>query len=513
MAAPRTQDTLIQLRPEDNVAITTAPLKAGATLQGEEGTCNIADDIPPGHKVAMRPIKKGDSVLKYGQVIGVATQDIQTGDWVHSHNLEVGERVKEYRYATRHKEIELYPADRIRTFEGFRRPDGRVGTRNYVGIISTVNCSAHTSRAIADGFKGIEKHYPNVDGVFAITHKTGCGMAHSGEEHNYLQRTLAGHMDHPNVAGCVVIGLGCEVNQPGELIHVEGLTLPGSTPPPILSIQTSGGVLKTIERGKEAVAKILPEANNCTRTPIPVSELLVGTECGGSDAHSGITANPALGWACDELIRSGGTAILAETTEMYGAEHLLIERARDVSVGKKLEERIHWWEHYTEIHGACIDNNPSPGNKAGGLTTIFEKSLGAIAKGGTTNLNAVYEYAERVREKGFVIMDTPGYDPVSVTGMVAGGANIIVFTTGRGSALGCIPTPSIKVATNSAMYRSMTEDMDLNAGEILEGVSMEDMGRAIFEEIIAVASGKKTKSEQLGIGEEEFAPWALGPVL
>ena len=400
---------------------------------------------------------------------------------------------------------------------GYDRGDGRYGTRNYIALISTVNCSATTSKYISERVRATDllRQYPNVDGVVAITHKAGCAMQYGGPDHNQLDRTLAGFAKHPNVAAYILIGLGCETGQAIHLIENQGLIqLNGSRKKPlILTIQECGGIRKTVEAGVRAVAELLPRVNDVRRTRLTADKIVLGTNCGGSDGNSGVTANPALGVASDLIVAQGGTSILGETTEIYGAEHLLTRRAVSRAVGEKLIERIKWWEWYAGIFGAEINNNPSVGNKEGGLTTIYEKSLGAIAKGGSTALVDVVGYAEPVRTKGFVVMDTPGYDPVSMTGIVAGGANVLVFTTGRGSVFGCKPAPSIKVATNTPMYEHMIDDMDIDAGVILDGTPVEEVGRQIFEEILEVASGKKTKSEINGVGEEEFAPWAIGPVL
>jgi altronate hydrolase len=337
----------------------------------------------------------------------------------------------------------------------------------------------------------------------------------NSEDHHLLERVMAGYARHPNVAAYIIIGLGCEVNQAAPLIERHQLSLMDDPAqrPVVITIQESGGVRKAVEAAVAAVARLLPQANDARRTPQPVSDLVLATNCGGSDGNSGITANPALGWAVDELVRHGGTGVLAETTEIYGAEQVLIARARSPEVANKLLARIAWWKRHLALFGAEMNNNPAPGNKAGGLTTVFEKSLGGIAKSGTTPLNDVFEYGERITTKGFVFMDTPGHDPVSVTGLVAGGANVVCFTTGRGSAFGCKPTPSLKLASNTRLYQRMEDDMDINCGVVLEGASVAEVGQQIFDQVVAVASGQPTKSELSGVGEEEFAPWMLGPTL
>ncbi|MCA8986754.1 MAG: UxaA family hydrolase, partial [Planctomycetaceae bacterium] len=405
---------------------------------------------------------------------------------------------------------------------GFRRANGKAGTRNFIAIISTVNCSATSSRMIAQQIEPeLLARYPHVDGVIALTHKGGCAFEYQGPDHEQLNRTLAGFARHPNICGHLVIGLGCETAQADYLIESQGLVTLQTDPKtasvtsssrPAINIQQSGGIRKTVEKALSALPELLQEADRARRVPIPLSELILGTECGGSDGYSGVTANPAIGIASDLLVQHGGTSILSEVPEIYGGEHLLTRRAISREVGEKLIERIRWWEHYAELFHCQIDNNPSVGNKKGGLTTIFEKSLGAIAKGGSTALRAVYNYAEPVLEKGFVIMDTPGYDPASVTGMIAGGAQVNVFSTGRGSCFGSKPAPTIKVCSNTATYQALIEDMDIDAGKVLSGVSLQQLGEEIFEDVIAVASGKMTKSEQLGMGDEEFCPWSPGPI-
>ncbi|MEW4489018.1 altronate dehydratase family protein [Thalassoglobus sp. JC818] len=505
------------LHPSDNIVVARRHLKPGASWSGNSVTVNARERVDLGHKMAISAIAQGEAIRKFGQPIGFATQAIEPGENVHTHNVGLGHLGHSYEYCT--SLVTLPPPKEQRTFQGFRRPDGRAATRNYVGIISTVNCSATSARYIADAFdEQLLEQYPNVDGVVALSHKGGCAFEYGGSDHRLLARTLAGFAEHPNIGAYLIVGLGCETAQASFLTdehNLVELNLPGneSRKPLVMNIQDQGGVAKTVERGVAMLKELLPEVNQVERVPIPVSELILATECGGSDGNSGVTANPAVGIASDLLVAAGGTSILAEVPEIYGGEHLLTRRAATREIADKLLERIQWWEDYAKKFGAQIDNNPSVGNKKGGLTTIFEKSLGAIAKGGSSPLRAVYEYAERVSEKGFVIMDTPGYDPPSVTGMVAGGANLVVFTTGRGSCFGCKPVPTIKVATNSLMYHRMVDDMDLNAGRILDGeATVEQVGEELFEMLISVASGEQTKSEQQGIGDEEFCPWTPGPV-
>lgn len=514
---------IIVLHPNDNVGVAALRLEPGQTLAGKDAPLRILDPIPPGHKVALVPIRSGEPIRKYGQIIGFAGTDIAAGCHVHVHNVVLGTFSRDYAFCSECPPPPPRPPHPA-TWMGFDRGDGRYGTRNYVAVISTVNCSASTSRYICDEVRqrDLLHRYPNIDGVFAITHKVGCAMAYEGPDHRQLERTLAGFARHANVAAYVLVGLGCETGQAVHLIESQDLIRleprgDGSgflrRPPVVLSIQELGGIRQTVEAGVKAVAELLPRANDVRRVRLTADKLILGTQCGGSDGNSGVTANPALGWAADRLVAEGGAAVLAETPEIYGAEHLLTRRAISREVAEKLLERLRWWEWYTGVFGAEINNNPSWGNKEGGLTTIYEKSLGAIAKGGSTALVDVVQYAEPIRKKGFVIMDTPGYDPVSMTGLVAGGANILVFTTGRGSVFGCKPVPSIKVATNTALFRRMPDDMDINAGVILEGATVAEVGQRIFEEILEVASGKKTKSELHGVGEEEFAPWSIGPTL
>ena len=523
MSAAPLSDYAVHLRAEDNIAVTRKPIPAGTELRVEGVTIRLPAAIRMGHKFAIRPIQEGDAICKYGQVIGFAGRNIAPGEHVHVHNVKVTSFERDYAHASA-TPAPLPPPAEYRSFMGYDRgPDRpshlRYGTRNYLAVISTVNCSASTSKYIAQRVRdaGLLKDYPHVDGVIAIVHRQGCGMQFDGPDHKQLDRTLAGFARHPNVGAYLLVGLGCEIVQATHLIeneHLDLIQLNGQPHKPFsLSIQECGGIGKTVEAGVKAVAEMLPKVNAARRVSLPARHLILGTNCGGSDGNSGVTANPALGVASDLMVQQGGTSILGETPEIYGAEHILTRRAVSREVGEKLVERIKWWEWYTQMFGAEINNNPSPGNKEGGLTTIYEKSLGAIAKAGSTAMVDVYHYAEPVTAKGFVVMDTPGYDPVSMTGIVAGGANVCVFTTGRGSVFGCKPTPSIKIATNTPLFEHMNEDMDINAGRILEGTSVTEVGQEIFEKILAVASGEKTKSEINGVGEEEFAPWSIGPTL
>jgi altronate hydrolase len=509
-------DVTVRLHPSDQLVVAKTTLLPGTILLQPDGTeIRVRQLIPQGHKVATEAIELDAEIRKYGQVIGFATQPIAPGQHVHSHNLAVGQLMLDYAYSTEYTPVEILPVEQQRTWMGYRRADGRVGTRNYVAVIASVNCSSSATSAVADYFRFSDdlKQFPNVDGVIALPHKGGCG-AHVGSEYLHIfQRTLAGIVDHPNVAGYVMLSLGCEGNQPDDMIEYTGLQDPRGGKPQVITIQLDGGYQKTVEQGIQAVKDLLPFANSFTREPVPASELVVALQCGGSDGWSGVTANPGLGRAVDFLVEQGGTAALGETTEVYGGEHLLTRRAKTPEVAQQLIDMIHWWETYTAHFGASIDNNPAPGNKAGGLTTIYEKSLGAIAKAGSTPLNAVYGYGERITEKGFVHVDSPGYDPVAVTGQVASGCNLVVFTTGRGSAFGFKPAPSIKIATNSELFAKQEPDMDINAGIALDGLSLDELGQEIFEKMLAVASGEQSKSEAAGVGQEEFNPWILGATL
>src|SRR5687767_5586742 len=501
-------DLTIRLHPEDDVVIARVELPAGTLVTKEN--VRAAVRIPAGHKIAVRAVEKGKPVHRYNQIIGFATRTIRAGEHVHVHNLAMGDFQRDYAFSQGVKETDFVaePA----SFMGIRRADGRVATRNYIGILTSVNCSATVARMIARHFENRLSDYPNVDGVVALTHKTGCGMASEGEGMDVLRRTMAGYARHANFYATQVIGLGCEANQINNLLSTQSLKRHDRLH--AYTIQEKGGTMKAVREGIARIESILPEANRVKRETVSASHLTLGLQCGGSDGYSGISANPALGAAVDLLVRNGGTAILSETPENYGAEHLLTRRAVSREVGEKLLARIRWWEEYTKRNNMEMNNNPSPGNKAGGLTTILEKSLGAVAKGGTTNLVAVYEYAEPVAAKGFVYMDTPGYDPVSATGQVAGGANMICFTTGRGSAYGCKPAPSLKLATNTPLFVHQEEDMDFNCGTVIDGAeTIAQAGERFLQLILETASGKKSKSEAFGYGDDEFAPWTIGATM
>ena len=501
--------TTIRLDPEDNVVTATRTLEAGTAVE----TTETRGIIPRNHKLATRDIAAGEAVRKYAQVIGYASEDIAAGTHVHTQNVEFRKTSRDYDFTTDLRPVTPVAEGAHDSFMGYRRENGRVGTRNYIGILTSVNCSATAARMIASAFGPEEMaQYPNVDGVVAFVHGTGCGMAGSGEGFEALQRVMWGYARNPNHGGVLMVGLGCEMNQIDWLLEAYGLKQG-----PLfksMNIQDSMGLAKTVQAGIAMVREMLPEVNKATRKPCPASELMVALQCGGSDALSGVTANPALGYACDLLVAQGGTGVLAETPEIYGAEHLLTRRAVDAATGRRLVELIDWWQDYTERNRGSMDNNPSPGNKKGGLTTILEKSLGAASKGGTSPLTGVYRYAEPVTARGFTFMDSPGYDPASVTGQIASGCNLVTFTTGRGSAFGSKPSPCIKIATNTEMYERLVSDMDINAGTMLtEGQSLEEKGREIYQMLLDVASGTPSKSEAQGLGDYEFVPWQIGATM
>ncbi|CAH1650367.1 Altronate hydrolase [Hyphomicrobiales bacterium] len=505
---PRASRT-IRLNDADNIIVAVDPIEPGAVAEDVVATARV----PRGHKMAIVPIAQGEPVRKFGQIIGFASTAIAPGDWVHEHNVEMHEFAREYHFAEDARDEPVLPLTEQATFQGFRRANGKVGTRNYIGILTSVNCSATVARYIAKEIErsGLLDDHPNIDGVIPLVHGGGCALDVKGEGYEILKRTQWGYATNPNMAGVLMVGLGCEGFQISRWMEAYGVK--ESDTFRSFVIQDVGGTKKTVAAGVEAIRDMLPIVGQAKRTTVPASEIVLALQCGGSDGYSGITANPALGAAVDILVHQGGTAILSETPEIYGAEHLLTRRAADRATGEKLVSMIQWWEDYTARNKMEMNNNPSPGNKAGGLTTILEKSLGAAAKGGTKTLAGVYHYAEPIDRHGFVYMDTPGYDPVSATGQVAGGANVLCFTTGRGSAYGCKPTPSIKIATNTVMYERMIDDMDLNCGDVLDGVSIADKGKEIFEKVLKVASGERSKSEENGYGDTEFVPWQVGATM
>lgn len=495
-------DQALRLSDQDDVAVMIEAARQGSSVLG----VTARNDIPAGHKIALRPVAAGAALRKYGQVIGVAAHDIAAGEHVHSHNLILGDQRKSPDQRVEEKALE--PAGQADTafFDGYLRESGGVGTRNVIGIIASVNCSATVVHRIARRFE--EGLPPGIDAVAPFTHSSGCGMSRAGEGFEILERTLAGYARNPNFGGVLFVGLGCEVAQIDDMLARHGLQ-PG---PRLrtLTIQDAGGTAEAIERGTALVAELIDQASTDRRTRRPASDLVLGLQCGGSDAWSGVTANPALGVAADLLVAAGGSVFLSETPEIYGAEHLLLARAASPAVAEALGERIAWWEDYAARHGASLDNNPSPGNKAGGLTTIFEKSLGAVAKAGSAPLSDVLLYAQPRRTNGLIFMDSPGYDPCSATGQIASGANLLAFTTGRGSVFGAQPTPCLKLASNAALARAMARDIDIDCSIVLDGTSLAQAGTMIFEAMLATASGRPTRSEALGVGDFEFVPWQMG---
>lgn len=491
------------LNDADNVAIALAKLSAG------EGIART--DVPRSHKIAVTDIAQGDPVLRYGQIIGKAKQDIAKGSHVHDHNMDMSGHDVDYAFAS--ATDPLPNVEQNRTFNGYHRADSKVGTRNFIGVLTSVNCSGTVARIIAEEAEksGLLDAFPNVDGIVPIVHSSGCGMSNRGDGYDILLRTLSGYAAHPNFGGILLVGLGCEVLQLADLVKGRKITDEGALR--YMTIQQTGGTKRTIEMGLKHVASLAAFANQAVRRPAPLSELVLGMQCGGSDGYSGFTANPALGVASDMLVQHGATSILSETSEIYGAEHLLTRRAQTPEIGQALVDKLVWWEKYCALHGSKMDNNPSPGNKRGGLTTILEKSLGAVSKSGHAPLSGVFEYGATLTSKGFVFMDSPGYDPCSVTGQVASGATLIAFTTGRGSVSGYKPAPCLKLSSNSDLFARMGDDIDVNCGDIVEGVSLAEKGSEIFEALIAMANGQPSKSEAQGFGGVEFVPWQIGAVL
>jgi altronate hydrolase len=499
---------VIRLDAADNVAVARVEIAKGTYVASEDVT--TLHDVPMGHKIATVALRKGDPVLKYNTVIGYAGEDVAPGAWMHTHNVLMDEVQKDYAFGRDYKPTEYLPPEQRATFLGIKRPDGSVATRNYIGVFITVNCSATVARKIANYFDEERlEDYPNVDGVVPFVHEQGCGMEMTGEPMDLLRRTLAGYIRHPNMAGALVVALGCERNNLAQFFQEQSLA--SGKMLKAITMQEAGGTKAAIDMGKAAIREMLTEADKVQREPCSAEHISIGLQCGGSDGFSGLSANPALGKAMDILVKNGGTAILSETPELYGVEHTLTSRAQTPEVGKTFVDRINWWLDYNEGRDTQINGRVSPGNNAGGIANIIEKALGGAKKGGSSGVMGVYEYAQPVTEKGLVIMDTPGFDPVSATGQIAGGANLVCFTTGRGSCFGSYPSPTIKLASNTPMYERMIGDMDINCGPVIDGEkTLDQMGEEIFAEILAVASGKHSKSEALGVGEDEFAPWPIG---
>ena len=501
----------IRLDPADNVVVARHDIAAGTEIP-EEGITALAD-IPAGHKLATRALRRGEPVLKYATTIGFSGADLPPGSYLHAHNVMVDAVQKDYRFGQDYRAADLLPPGARATFDGYARADGRVGTRNTIGIFITVNCAATVARKIAAYFDEERmEDYENVDAVVPFIHAQGCGMEQTGEPIDLLRRTLKGYIQHPNIAGALIVGLGCERNNLERFF--EATALETGTQLRSLRMQSVGGTAEAVAQGKAMVREMLAEANRARRTPQSAEHITVGLQCGGSDGFSGLSANPALGRAVDRLVQNGGTAILSETPELYGIEHTLTARARDETVGRAFLERIDWWLGYTDGRDVQMQGTVGPGNQAGGLANIIEKSLGGAKKGGSTGIEAVYRYAEPVTARGLVIMDTPGFDPVAATGQIAGGANLVCFTTGRGSCFGSYPAPTIKLATNDRLAAAMPDDMDLNCGDVLsQRVPLEDKAREIVALILATASGQHSKSEALGLGDHEFVPWQIGATM
>jgi altronate hydrolase len=474
----------------------------------------LKTDIPRGHKVATKNIPRGTPVIKYGMPIGLANQDIQIGEHVHVHNISFSEFIPindELTKPRSHALASLSP--RSTTFSGYKRRNGTTGVRNYIVVMADVNCSATVAKEIALNFRNTLNR-SDIDGVVPVTYSGGCAHSPNTYAHEIQARTLSGWLEHPNVVAALCIGLGCETMNwkriSAHLTESDALYLPIEN----FNITEVGGTKAAIQRGINWIRNCLEVLPKFERTMCPVSELRIGTNCGGSDAFSGMTANPALGLASDAIVNLGGTSVFAEIPECYGAETTyLFPRIKSQQHKEKLKNVLNFWNDYYSRHRVLADNNLAAGNISGGISTILEKSLGAIAKSGSSEISAVIDYGERIKESGLVLMNTPGYDPASVTGLVAGGCNMIAFTTGRGSTFGCSIAPTLKIATNSAIFEKMSDDMDINAGSILDGKALSDVGEEIYETLLKCASGQQTKSEANRIGWEEFVPWSVGETL
>ncbi len=505
-SAATNENCVIHLHPRDNVAIARVPLEAARLVRAAGREVKAAGAVPAGHKIALAAIDAGGEIVRYGQSIGRAAVAIGAGEHVHVHNLRYEEPRLTYEFPSGEITPPPEPKDGPK-FRGYLRADGRAGTRNYIAVVAASNCAGHVAERIARRFED-RALPPNVDGVVAFPHEHGCaGLA--GRDGELLRRTISGVLDHPNVFAALLLGVGCETNQVAPYLSgtmVETGRLVGMT------MQQTGGTPGIIEAAVAKIESLLADGSRVERVELPASKIVLGLNCGGSDSFSGITANPALGVASDLLVALGGTTVLAETPEIFGAEHLLVKRAASRAVGEKLLGFIDGYKKYVGAFGGTMDDNPAAGNKEGGLSNIVEKSLGAVAKGGDSPMMDVIDFSERIVSRGLVFMNTPGYDPVSLTGLGAGGVNLIAFTTGRGTGIGFPTVPVLKIATNSETYRAMRENMDLNAGVIADGAgSVAGVGREILDALLRVASGEKTASERWG--HREFVPWRCGPVM
>lgn len=505
-------DYAIIVNPDDNVAVVKNQTSAGLTVVLPGGVpLTIGDAVPPGHRFATSDIPAGEFVRQYGQPIGTSL-GIARGEWVTHDNMTDDVPVVRNLPDDLHTPApDYFPADQIETFAGFRRADGRVGTRNFVLIVPTSMCASHEATQIsmmAEFLHYSREKYPNVDGVVAIPHNKGCGCQ-DGSTLDVMMRTLSNYADHPNVGGVILIDLGCEKT---NLSFVEKYLTKREKPiqKPVfkIGIQDVGGTQAAIEIGLAEVAKMLPEVNKCVREEFPVSELVLGVKCGSSDGFSGISANPALGYCSDLLVRSGGTVLLTEVPEFCGAEHILANRAKDSVIGRKIYAMVDWYKDYASKFGAVLNENPSTGNKAGGLLNITIKSLGAIVKAGTTRIEDCIEYAETPTARGINLMQGPGYDQESTPGLVASGATVVVFTTGNGTTIGNAITPVIKLASNNRVFERMANDLDISAGNVIEGTeSIVEVGTRLFEHVRRTASGEiQAKAEILK--HREFQFWA-----
>jgi len=513
-ASPALSDFAVIVDPADNVAVVKTAVDAGLSLEAPGGrTVTLTGAVTPGHRFATRAIPEGTFVLQYGQPIGTS-RGIAEGDPITLRNMSNEVPVVRDLPADLHIAApDHFPASQVATWQGFRRPDGRIGTRNFVLIVPTSMCASHESQqiaTIAEFTLYSREKFPNVDGVVAIPHNKGCGCS-DGSNIDVMLRTLSNYAGHPNVGGVIFIGLGCEktnLTAVEKYLQKEHVEL--GKPVVRFGIQEVGGTQAVIDRGLKEVADMLPIVNQTTRSAASMDELILGVKCGGSDGFSGLSANPALGRAADLLVRSGGTVLITEVPEFCGAEHILAQRSKDRATGEAVYEMVDWYKEYASKFGTVLNENPSPGNVAGGLLNITIKSLGAIAKAGTTRVEGVTGYAELPAGKGLWLMQGPGYDQESTPGLVAAGAQVVVFTTGRGTTIGNAIAPVVKLASNTPVHQRMSRDLDLSAGGIIDGTeTIAQVGARVFEHVRRVASGdvqakaEETKHREFGIWAEQ----------